>query len=59
MNGNLFAIIKEAIDPSVAKNTTLGTNQRLVELNAYIVLLFAAYIFAEIYRSSTNSSSRP
>jgi hypothetical protein len=33
--------------------------EELVELNAYIVLLFAAYIFAEIYRSSTDSESGP
>ena len=33
--------------------------EELVELNAYIVLLFAAYIFAEIYRSSTDSLSGP
>ena len=33
--------------------------EELFELNAYIVLLFAAYIFAEIYRSSTDSESGP
>lgn len=100
MNGNLFAIIKEAIDPpkgvtnmpgfveglrarrgpdrpsAMAEKIEFRAHatrlddlpgywangqfwEELVELNAYIVLLFAAYIFAEIYRSSMDSLSRP
>ncbi len=33
--------------------------EELVELNAYLALLYAAYIFAEIYRSRTDSESGP